>query len=90
MPEINREKLKELIDCVKREVKMRYVVYPHRITSGKMTEAEAEKEKKQMYTVQILLQKIYDGTAPEKVQQIAQGVLFDTELYKPKWYEREK
>lgn len=85
---IGREKLKELIECAKREVKMRYVVYPHRIASGKMTEAEAEKEKKQMYTIQLLLQKIYDGTAPEHVMTIAQGVLFDTAQYQPKWYEK--
>lgn len=75
---INREILKEMIDCVKREVKMRYVVYPKRVLNGTMTESEAEKEKKLMFLVQISLQKIYDGTAPKEVQ----ATLFDTNQYK--------
>lgn len=77
MPEINRELLKEMIDCISREVSLRYAVYPKLIASGKMTPEKAEKEKSLMYGVKKALQKIYDGTAPPEVQQ----ALFDTELY---------
>ena len=80
MPEVDRELLKQMIDCVSREVSMRYAVYPKRVAAGKMTADEAEKEKRLMYGVKKALQKIYDGTAPAEVQQ----ALFDTELYKKK------
>ena len=66
---IDFELLSQMIDCVKREVKMRYAVYPGRVKAGKMTEAEAQKEQRLMYAVQKALQKIYDGTAPVPVQQ---------------------
>lgn len=66
--QINFELLQEMINCVKREVSMRYKVYPGRVKAGKMTEQEAEKEKALMYGVQIALQKIYDGNAPKPVQ----------------------
>jgi hypothetical protein len=79
MPEINYELLQEMIDCVKREVSLRYSVYPRLIKSGKMTPQQAEKEKALMYGVQKCLQKIYDGTAPRPVQ----AALFDTAIYKP-------
>lgn len=80
MPEVDRELLKQMIDCVSREVSMRYAVYPKRVAAGKMTADEAEKEKRLMHGVKKALQKIYDGTAPPEVQQ----TLFDTELYKKK------
>lgn len=66
-----------MIDCVKREMSLRYAVYPKLIANGKMKPEEAEKEKKLMYLVQISLQKIYDGTAPKEVQQS----LFNTKQY---------
>lgn len=75
--EINYELLGEMIDCVKREVSLRYAVYPKLIASGKMTQKQADKEKALMYGVQKCLQKIYDGKAPEQVQQ----ALFNTEIY---------
>lgn len=76
--EVNYELLKEMIDCVKREVGLRYAVYPKLIRSGKMTESQAQKEKSLMYAVQRCLQKIYDGKAPDTVQQ----ALFNTEFFK--------
>lgn len=75
---IDYELLGEMMDCVKREVGLRYAVYPKLITSGKMTKEQAEKEKRLMYAVQRCLQKIYDGKAPAEVQQ----ALFNTELYR--------
>lgn len=66
---IDFELLQQMIDCVKREVKLRYAVYPGRVKAGKMTNDEALKEKALMYAVQKTLQKIYDGTAPIPVQQ---------------------
>lgn len=69
--------LKEMIECVKREVGMRYKVYPKLVANGKMTQEEADKEKKLMYLVQLSLQKIYDGKAPEEVQ----ATLFDLKAY---------
>lgn len=67
--QIDFKLFKEMIDCVKREVKMCYAVYPGRIKAGKMTTEEARKEQALMYATQKALQKIYDGTAPEPVQQ---------------------
>lgn len=67
--QIDYDLLLQMINCVKREVKLRYAVYPGRIRAGKMTDEEAEKEKRLMYGVQVALQKIYDGTAPVPVQQ---------------------
>lgn len=78
MPEIDYELLQQMIDCVSREVALRYAVYPKRIASGKMTQEEAEKEQRLMYGVKKALQKIYDGKAPTEVQQ----ALFNTELFK--------
>ena len=69
MADIDFELLQQMIDCVKREVKLRYAVYPGRIKAGKMTSDEALKEQRLMYAVQKALQKIYDGTAPTPVQQ---------------------
>lgn len=75
---MNKELLKEMIDCVSREVSLRYSVYPKLISSGKMTQEKADREKYLMNLVKKSLQKIYDGQAPVEVQQ----ALFDTELYK--------
>lgn len=69
MAEIDFELLQEMINCVKREVKLRYAVYPGRVKAGKMDSTEALKEQQLMYAVQKALQKIYDGTAPIPVQQ---------------------
>lgn len=69
MSEINYELLEQMINCVKREVKLRYAVYPRRIQAGLMTQKEATREQQLMYAVQKALQKIYDGTAPKPVQQ---------------------
>lgn len=83
MSEINYELLQEMINCVKREVKLRYAVYPKRIKSGLMTSKEAVKEQQLMYAVQKALQKIYDGTAPQPVQQ---SFLNAQDYIKPKNY----
>ena len=62
---------------------MRYKVYPRLIAAGKMTEKTAEKEKQLMYGVQIALQKIYDGTAPQPVQQ---QFINAQDYIKKEWY----
>ena len=69
MSQIDFDLLLEMINCAKREVKLRYAVYPRRVAAGKMTRQQAEKEKALMYAIQKALQKIYDGTAPLPVQQ---------------------
>ena len=76
--ELNKELLLKMINCVKREVKFRHIVYKKRVAAGSMKQEEADEEKKLMYLVQLTLQKIYDGNAPKPVQQ----ALFDTALYK--------
>ena len=83
MEGIDYKLLFEMINCVKREVSMRYKVYPKRIAAGYMTEADAEKEKKLMYFVQLALQKIYDGNAPKPVQQ---SFLNAQEYIKQNWH----
>lgn len=77
--QLNKELLYKMIECVKREVKYRYIVYPRLIAAGKMKQEEADEQKKLMYLVQICLQRIYDGEVAKGVQQS----LFDTALYKP-------
>ena len=67
--ELDRKMLFELIDCVKREVSMRYRVYPQRIATGYMTPEQAKKEQELMYKVQVLLQNVYNGNVTEGVQQ---------------------
>jgi hypothetical protein len=69
MAGINFELLQEMIDCVKREVKMRYAVYPARVRNGKMTNDEMIRECQLMYAVQKALQRIYDDNVPAPVQQ---------------------
>lgn len=79
---MNYELLKEMIDCVKREVSLRFAVYPKLIANGKMTQEKAEKEKKLMYLVQLSLQKIYEGNAPEEVQMSLFGSDFSVQAAK--------
>lgn len=60
--------LKEMIDCVKREVSFRYKVYPRLIAAGKMTKEQAEYQQSMMYKVQKYLETVYKGASPENVQ----------------------
>lgn len=69
MTEINYPLLKEMIDCVSREVSLRFAVYPKRIAAGKMTKEQADKEIHLMQLIKNSLKKIYEGKAPETVQQ---------------------
>ena len=78
--ELNKELLQKMINCVKREVQFRYIVYKKRVANGTMKQEEADEERKLMYLVQLTLQKILDGNAPQTVQK----ALFDTAVYKPK------
>ena len=80
MGEINYGLLKEMIDCVAREVSFRFAVYPKRIQAGKMTKEQAEKEIHLMQLIRKSLKKIYDNQAPESVQQ----AFFNLEDYKNK------
>ena len=66
---LDRQMLFELISCVKREVSLRYRVYPKRVAAGYMTQEQAKKEQDLMYKVQVLLQAVYNNEAPEPVQQ---------------------
>ena len=69
MGDINYTLLKEMIDCVSREVSLRFAVYPKRIQSGKMTKEQADKEIHLMQLIKNSLKKIYENKAPESVQQ---------------------
>lgn len=86
MTEINYPLLKEMIDCVAREVSFRFAVYPKRIQAGKMTKEQADREIQLMQLIKNSLKKIYEGKAPETVQQ----AFFDLKEYdnKPKEYWR--
>ncbi len=66
---INYHLLKEMIDCVARELSLRYAVYPGRIRSGKMTKEQADREIQLMQMIRNSLKKIYDKKVPEIVQQ---------------------
>ena len=66
---MNRELLKEFVECAKRETKLRRSVYPRLIASGKMTQETADKEIKLMAGIAAAFQKILDGNAPQEVQQ---------------------
>ena len=83
MDKINYSLLKEMIDCVSREVALRFAVYPKRIQSGKMTKEQANREIQLMQLIKVSLQKIYDNKAPKSVQ----GALFDTKEFEKKNYE---
>lgn len=69
MGDINYTLLKEMIDCVSREVSLRFAVYPKRVQSGKMTKEQADKEIHLMQLIKNSLKKIYENKAPESVQQ---------------------
>lgn len=69
MSKINYPLLKEMIDCVSREVSFRFAVYPKRIQAGKMTKEQADREIYLMQVIKASLQKIYDNKAPKSVQQ---------------------
>lgn len=69
MSEINYPLLKEMIDCVSREISFRYAVYPNRIKVGKMTQEQADREIQLMQMIKNSLKKVYEGNAPESVQQ---------------------
>lgn len=83
---INYPLLKEMIDCVAREVSLRFAVYPKRVQAGKMTKEQADREIQLMQMIKNSLKKIYDKKAPETVQQ----AFFDTKDFdnKPKEYWR--
>ena len=84
MTEINYPLLKEMIDCVSREVSFRFAVYPKRIQAGKMTKEQADREIKLMQLIRNSLKKVYEGKAPETVQQ----AFFDLKEYNTKEYWR--
>ena len=86
MTKINYPLLKEMIDCVNREVSLRFAVYPKRIQAGKMTKEQADREIKLMQMIKNSLKKVYEGQAPETVQQ----AFFDPKEFdnKPKEYWR--
>lgn len=86
MTEINYPLLKEMIDCVSREVSLRFAVYPKRIQAGKMTKEQADREIQLMQMIKNSLKKVYEGKAPETVQQ----AFFDLKEFdnKPKEYWR--
>lgn len=67
--EINYKLLDEMIRCVKREINYRKWVYPKRVQAGNMTQDKADKEIHLMAAVYTALHKIYEGTAPQVVQQ---------------------
>ena len=69
MAEINYPLLKEMIDCVSREISFRFAVYPKRIQAGKMTKEQADREIHLMQLIKNSLKKIYENKAPETVQQ---------------------
>lgn len=83
---INYPLLKEMIDCVAREVSLRFAVYPKRVQAGKMTKEQADREIQLMQMIKNSLKKIYDKKAPETVQQ----AFFDTKDFhnKPNEYWR--
>lgn len=83
---INYPLLKEMIDCVAREVALRFAVYPKRVQIGKMTKEQADREIMLMLMIRNSLKKVYDKKAPQAVQQ----AFFDTKDFdsKPKEYWR--
>lgn len=80
MNEINYPLLKEMIDCVSREVSLRFAVYPKRVREGKMEKETADREIKLMQLIKNSLKKIYENKAPETIQQ----AFFNLEDYKNK------
>ena len=78
MSEINYPLLKEMIDCVAREVSFRFAVYPKRVREGKMEKETADREIQLMQMIKNSLKKVYEGQAPAVVQQ----AFFDVQDYK--------
>ena len=77
MSKINYPLLKEMIDCVSREISFRFAVYPKRIQAGKMTKEQADREIQLMQMIKNSLKKVYEGQAPAVVQQ----AFFDVQDY---------
>lgn len=75
---INYPLLKEMIDCVAREVALRFAVYPKRVQIGKMTKEQADREIMLMQMIRNSLKKVYEGQAPAVVQQ----AFFNVQDYK--------
>lgn len=80
MTEINYPLLKEMIDCISREVSFRFAVYPKRVREGKMEKETADREIQLMQMIKNSLKKVYEGQAPAAVQQ----AFFNLEDYKNK------
>ena len=78
MTEINYPLLKEMIDCVSREISLRFAVYPKRVREGKMEKETADREIKLMQMIKNSLKKVYEGQAPAAVQQ----AFFNVQDYK--------
>lgn len=51
MPELFAPSLADEIDCVRREIRMRELVYPRRVADGKMKPATADRELETMRAV---------------------------------------
>ena len=77
MADINYPLIKEMIDCVSREISFRFAVYPKRIQAGKMTKEQADREIQLMQMIKNSLKKVYEGQAPAAVQQ----AFFDLQDY---------
>lgn len=78
MSEINYPLLKEMIDCVSREISLRFAVYPKRIREGKMEKKTADREIQLMQMIKNSLKKVYEGQASAAVQQ----AFFDVQDFK--------
>ncbi len=63
MTNINYPLLKEMIDCVSREISFRFAVYPKRVREGKMEKETADREIKLMQMIKNSLKKVYEGQA---------------------------
>ena len=66
---MNYPLLKEMIASVARECAMRKNVYPKWVAQERMTQEKADREQYLMAQVKGLLTAIYEGNAPEEVQQ---------------------
>ncbi|MBQ9149835.1 hypothetical protein IJX73_02780 [bacterium] len=73
---MNLEMIEKLKKCCAREAELRKKVYPKFISTGKMTQQEAEEEIKLMQIAAACFDKILKGNAPEIQQQ-----LFNIEQY---------
>lgn len=64
MNTINYPLLKEMIDCVAREVALRFAVYPKRVQAGKMTKEQADREIQLMQMIRNSLKKSLRQKSP--------------------------